>query len=126
LEDHGDYKRYSYIGDNYTPNPDFAQPVKPAVTKLLFYCQISGHGVPAVENKNINRGSGVLPETASRCSCKWPKIFRAAPKRPKLCGTPPEGSPGNYTGQQTVHSNDDFLVDEIYFDAVDYNADDGQ
>jgi hypothetical protein len=39
LQNHANYKRYSYIGDNYTPNPDFAQPVKPAVTKLLFYCQ---------------------------------------------------------------------------------------
>jgi hypothetical protein len=37
-----------------------------------------------------------------------------------------EGSPGSYTAQQTVHSNDDFLVDEVYFDAVDYKAYDGQ
>lgn len=45
MKNHADYKRYSYIGDNYTPNPDFVQPVKPAVTKLLFYCEIVGaHG----------------------------------------------------------------------------------
>jgi TolA-binding protein len=40
LKNHADYKRHSYIGDNYTSDPDFAQPVKPAVTKLLFYCEM--------------------------------------------------------------------------------------
>lgn len=49
LKNHSDYKRYFYVGDNYAPDPDFAQPVKPGVTKLLFYCQIvgSGGGAPA-------------------------------------------------------------------------------
>lgn len=37
-----------------------------------------------------------------------------------------EGSPGRYTAQQTVRSNEDFLVDNVYFEAFDYSADDGQ
>jgi hypothetical protein len=49
LQNHADYQRYSYIGDDYAPDPDFAQPIKPGVTKLLFYCQIVGGrgGAPA-------------------------------------------------------------------------------
>lgn len=44
LQDYPDYQRYTYIGDNYAPDPDFAQPVKPGVTKLLFYCQVGARG----------------------------------------------------------------------------------
>jgi|GEM_PF-3408048 len=45
LRDYPDYQRNTYINDHDAPDPDFAQPVKPAVTKLLFYCQIVGaHG----------------------------------------------------------------------------------
>ena len=48
LKNYPEYKRNLYINDRYAPDPDFAQPVKPAVIKLLFYCQIRGHGIPAV------------------------------------------------------------------------------
>jgi hypothetical protein len=40
LSDYPVYQRNTYINDRDAPDPDFAQPVKPAVTKLLFYCQI--------------------------------------------------------------------------------------
>lgn len=40
LKEYPDYKRDLYISDRYAPDPAFSQPVKPALTKLLFYCQI--------------------------------------------------------------------------------------
>jgi len=40
LRDYPDYKREHYISENYDPDPDYSEPVKPGLTKLLFYCQI--------------------------------------------------------------------------------------
>lgn len=61
LKEFPNYKRDLYINDRYAPNPDFAQPVKPGVTKLLFYCQIA------------NRGSGVPPEKAALSTGETPE-----------------------------------------------------
>src|SRR5690606_26431176 len=45
LRDFGQYQRDHYISENFFPDPDFSEPVKPGVSKLLFYCQIRGSGV---------------------------------------------------------------------------------
>jgi TolA-binding protein len=49
LKSHSGYNRDPYISDNYDPNPDFSQPVKPGVSKLLFYCELKNHATQQVD-----------------------------------------------------------------------------
>lgn len=59
LRDYPGYQRDFYYNDRYDPDPNFAQPVKPGVTKLLFYCQIRGSGETP---EKVLPSTGEMPE----------------------------------------------------------------